>query len=116
MHFPATGSEAEKTAALLEAVKEATRGACHVADASGHFSAGADRAEHAVEAAVRATRALFEFEDALARRSEGPGVLADALVTLQAAEDAIRAAREAIESRLSRTLRPQAPARGPLPP
>lgn len=116
MHVPATGSEAEKTAALLEAVKEATRGASHLADAAGHFSSDTDAGEASVEAAVRAARALFAFEDALARRAEGPGALADALVTLQAAEDAIHAAREALQARLSRTLRPAAPARGPVPP
>lgn len=110
----ATG--AEPIAVLLQAVKETARSACHLADVAArvvpHGRDGcAEAAAYAsLEAGLRASRALFALEDSLACRPDGPGVLADALCALEAAEDALHAAHVAVETRVSRSLRPDAPA------
>lgn len=116
MHFAETPAGTETmTAVLLSAVKEATRGACHLADVAGRCAAPeregtSEAAGHAsLEAGLLATRALFDFEDALLRAEPWEPPLAQAILALQAAEEAVRAARLAVESRVSRTLRPEAP-------
>lgn len=111
VHEPTTAG-AEPLAVLLQAVKETTRSACHLADVAARAppaarEGSADAAAQAsLEAGLRASRALFSLEDALATREEGPALMVDALTTLAAAEDAVRAARAAIETRVSRSIRP----------
>ena len=121
MDAPETTASDPHVEVLLLAVKETARGACHLADVAARCAGTARRegpapqaaAQAAMEAGLRASRTLFQLEDALGRTEEDPAVpLAEALRTLQAAEEAIHAARLAIEARLSRTLRPDVPVGG----
>lgn len=59
-----------------------------------------------LEAGLRASRALFTLEDALQATVGGRGPVREALASLHAAEEALQAARLAIEAQVSRTLQP----------
>lgn len=118
MHFDPSSSQDEPMAVVFQAVKETTRAACHLADVAGRLDAPAwgripaweSAAQASLEAGLRTSRALFSLEDALARQPEGAGPVLEALASLQAAEEALHAARGAIEARVSRTLQPGSPA------
>lgn len=111
MPLTAAASDAEPMTLLLDAVRETAQSACHLAALAGHAALegapGATRAgDAAVEASLRATRALFSLEDGLRQRGEGPGPVSDALLALAAAEDAIAAARAALEAGAARDRLP----------